>query len=58
MNEKSRSGKINLGNSALMPKEEHLETAVRFRKISIGLPCDIKMMRNGLPFSGSCSSAG
>jgi len=42
MNEKSRSGKINLGNSALMPKEEHLETAVRFRKISIGLPCDIK----------------
>jgi len=42
MNEKGKSGKLNLGNSALMPKEEHLETAVRFRKISIGIPTDIK----------------
>lgn len=25
-----------------MPKEEYLETAVRFRRISIGIPCDIK----------------
>jgi alanine dehydrogenase len=25
-----------------MPKEEHLETTVRFRRISIGIPCDIK----------------
>jgi alanine dehydrogenase len=42
MNERSRSGKVNLGNSALMPKEEHLETTVRSRRISIGIPCDIK----------------
>ena len=42
MNNKGKSVKVNLGNSALMPKEEHLETAVRFRRISIGIPCDIK----------------
>lgn len=42
MNEKSRSGKVNLGSSALMPKEEQLETKVRSRKISIGIPFDIK----------------
>jgi len=37
---KGQSGKVNLGNSALMPKEEHLETAVRFRRLSIGIPND------------------
>lgn len=42
MNDKGRSGKVNLGNGAFMPKEEHLETAVRFRRISIGIPSDIK----------------
>ncbi|HOB83521.1 MAG TPA: alanine dehydrogenase [Bacteroidales bacterium] len=42
MNEKNKSGKINLGNSALMPKEEHLETKVRSRRISIGIPSDNK----------------
>jgi alanine dehydrogenase len=42
MNEKGKSGKVNLGNSAFMPKEEHLETAVRFRRISIGIPSDTK----------------
>jgi len=42
MNEKGKSGKVSFGNSALMPKEEHLETAVRFRKISIGIPSDNK----------------
>ncbi len=42
MNDKGKSGKVNMGNSAFMPKEEHLETAVRFRRISIGLPCDTK----------------
>lgn len=42
MNDKGKSGKVNLGNSALMPKEEHLETAVRFRRISIGIPSDTK----------------
>ena len=42
MNERSRSGKVNLGNSALMPKEEHLETTVRSRRISIGIPGETK----------------
>jgi len=42
MNERSRSGKVNLGNSALMPKEEHLETTVRSRRISIGIPSETK----------------
>jgi alanine dehydrogenase len=42
MNEKGRSGKVNMGSSAFMPKEEQLETAVRFRSISIGIPCGTK----------------
>jgi alanine dehydrogenase len=42
MNDKGKNGKVNLGNTAFMPKEEHLETAVRFRRISIGIPCDTK----------------
>ncbi|HUX96874.1 MAG TPA: alanine dehydrogenase [Bacteroidales bacterium] len=42
MNEKGRSGKINLGNAALMPKEEQLETAIRNRSITIGIPSDSK----------------
>jgi len=42
MNIKGRSEKVNLGNGAFMPKEEHLETAVRFRRISIGIPSDEK----------------
>jgi alanine dehydrogenase len=42
MNDKGKSGKVNLGNTSFMPKEEHLETAVRFRRISIGIPSDIK----------------
>lgn len=42
MNDKGKSGKVNFGNGAFMPKEEHLETAVRFRRISIGIPSDIK----------------
>ena len=42
MNDKGKSGKVNFGNSDLMPKEEHLETAVRFRRISIGIPGDTK----------------
>src|SRR5690606_18888736 len=40
--EKNKSGKVNLGNSALMPKEEHLETRVRSMRISIGILCDLK----------------
>ena len=42
MNEKGRSGKVSFGNTAFMPKEEQLETAVRTRNISIGIPSDSK----------------
>ncbi|HOO99501.1 MAG TPA: alanine dehydrogenase [Bacteroidales bacterium] len=42
MNYKGKNGKVDLGNTAYMPKEEQLETAVRFRKISIGIPCGTK----------------
>jgi alanine dehydrogenase len=42
MNDKGKSGKVTFGNTAFMPKEEHLETAVRNRRISIGIPCDKK----------------
>jgi alanine dehydrogenase len=42
MNEKSKSGNVSFGNTAFMPKEELLETAVRNRRISIGIPSDIK----------------
>lgn len=42
MNEKGKNGNFDLGNSAFMPKEEQLETAVRHRKISIGIPNDKK----------------
>ena len=42
MNDKGRSGKVSFGNTAFMPKEEQLETAVRTRNISIGIPSDSK----------------
>jgi alanine dehydrogenase len=42
MNEKDKSGNVSFGNTAFMPKEELLETAVRNRRISIGIPSDIK----------------
>ena len=42
MNDKGKSGKVSFGNTVFMPKEEHLETAVRNRRISIGIPCDKK----------------
>jgi len=42
MNEKGKSKNLNLGNNAFMPKEEQLETAVRHRKITIGIPSDRK----------------
>ncbi len=42
MNEKSKNGHVNFGNTALLPKEELLETVVKRRKISIGLPTDKK----------------
>jgi alanine dehydrogenase len=40
MDEKGNSRQKNFGNTAFMPKEEHLETAVKYRKISIGIPND------------------
>jgi alanine dehydrogenase len=40
MNQRGKSGKVHFGNTAFMPKEEHLETAVRNRRITIGIPCD------------------
>lgn len=42
MDEKGRSGKVSFGNTAFMPKEEQLETAVRKRNISIGIPGESK----------------
>jgi len=42
MNEKGKNGNLSFGNAAFMPKEEQLETAVRHRKISIGIPSDKK----------------
>jgi alanine dehydrogenase len=40
MMDKGNSGKVSFGNTVYMPKEEHLETAVKNRKISIGIPGD------------------
>lgn len=37
MNEKGKSGKVSFGNTVLMPKEELLKTAVKNRRISIGI---------------------
>jgi alanine dehydrogenase len=42
MNERAKNGNMNFGSAAFMPKEEQLETAVRHRKISIGIPNDKK----------------
>lgn len=51
MNYKGRSGKVNLGNNAFMPKEEHLDTAVRLRRISIGIPGDSKEDEKRVPLT-------
>ena len=42
MNDKGKNGNLSFGNAALMPREEQLETAVRRKKISIGIPNDKK----------------
>ncbi len=42
MNEKGKSGKVSFGNTAFMPKEEHLETVFKNKRISIGIPGDNK----------------
>jgi alanine dehydrogenase len=40
MNDKGKSGPVTFGNTEFMPKEEHLETAVKNKKITIGIPSD------------------
>jgi alanine dehydrogenase len=42
MNDKGKSGKVSFENTAFMPKEEHLETVVKNRRITIGIPSDNK----------------
>jgi alanine dehydrogenase len=42
MNDKGKNGNINFGSTTFMPKEEQLDTAVRHKKISIGIPNDKK----------------
>lgn len=42
INGKGKSGKVSFDDPVFQPKEEQLETAVRNRKISIGIPCDKK----------------
>lgn len=42
MNDKGKSGKVSFTSAALMPREEQLETAVKQRKLSIGIPSDKK----------------
>jgi alanine dehydrogenase len=42
MNHKGKSGKVTFSNTAFMPKEEQLETTIRNKKITIGIPCDRK----------------
>jgi len=38
MNEKGKSGKVSFENTVFMPKEEHLETAVKNCRISLVFP--------------------
>ena len=42
MDDKGKNGNLSFGNTTFMPKEEQLETAIRHRKISIGIPNDKK----------------
>ena len=42
MNEKGKSEKVSFGNTAFMTKEERLETTVKNRRITIGIPSDKK----------------
>jgi alanine dehydrogenase len=38
MDEKGNSSQKTFSNTAFMPKEEHLETTVKYKKVSIGIP--------------------
>lgn len=42
MNEKAKNGSHGFSNASLLPREEQLDTAIRHRKISIGIPNDKK----------------
>ncbi len=42
MNDKNKNGNFSMGSTAFMPKEEQLETAVKPKNITIGIPNDKK----------------
>lgn len=42
MNEKAKNGSHGFSNASLLPQEEQLDTAIRHKKISIGIPNDKK----------------
>ena len=42
MNEKAKNGSHGFSNVSLLPQEEQLDTAIRHKKISIGIPNDKK----------------
>ena len=42
MNEKAKNGSHGFSNASLLPQEEQLDTAIRRKKISIGIPNDKK----------------
>ena len=42
MNEKAKNGSHGFSNASLLPQEEQLDTVVRRKKISIGIPNDKK----------------
>jgi alanine dehydrogenase len=42
MNEKAKNGSHGFSNASLLPQEEQLDTAIRSKKISIGIPNDKK----------------
>src|SRR5512140_297354 len=42
MNDKGKNGNFSMASTALMPKEEQLETAVKPKNITIGIPNDKK----------------
>ncbi|MBK7479743.1 MAG: alanine dehydrogenase [Bacteroidales bacterium] len=42
MNKKTKNGNHNFSNVSLLPQEEQLDTAIRHKKISIGIPNDKK----------------
>jgi alanine dehydrogenase len=56
MNDKGRSGQMNLGNSGFLPKEDQLETRLRFKSLSIGLPGDNRDDEKRIPLTPEAAS--